>query len=219
MFTWDKLGFLPETAMMRVVDLSSLVEQAKEITSCVGRTLAYLALTAALAFGASSASASEPLVRRISIIEHGIYVSETTGTAAAVGTLGIVQRVRAPRLVENTTVIPGRRSVRFGVRYLVRGLPLGAEAEIRCITKFPADIATGVERLPLSEYRIRVPVGSVAYREFIFDHDEEIVPGEWIFEFWHRRKKLGEQKFCVYRLDGPLANRRGECSSAIALSR
>lgn len=127
-FTWDKLGFLSETAMMRVVDLSSLVEQAKEVISCVGRTLASFALTAALAFCASSASASEPLVRRMSIIEHGIHVSETTGAAAAVGTLGVVQRVRAPRLVENTTLIPGRRSARFGVRYLVRARKLASRS-------------------------------------------------------------------------------------------
>lgn len=175
------------------------------------------ALVILLTHGVSVTSAAEPEVRRVSIIEHGIYSSEPTGIAAAIGTLGIVRQVRNPKLVANTTLIPGRRSVRFGVRYEVHGVPPGAEAELKLITRFPSD-QLGKSLHPPSEYLMRLKIGSTAYREFIFDSDHEVIPGEWTFEFWYGSRKIGAQKFCVYEADPSRPSGRAGCSAAIALS-
>jgi len=176
-----------------------------------------LTLIAAFALVPTATDASEPLVGRVSIMERGIYSSEPTGLAAAIGTLGIVQRMRNPKLIESTTRIPGRRLVRFGVRYMVHGAPPGAEAEIKLTTRFP-DGGPGQTMRPPSEYKMRLRMGSSAYREFVFDNDDEVITGEWKFEFWHGARKLGEQKFCVYEIDTTQPAESAECSMEMAQS-
>ena len=41
-------------------------------------------------------------------------------------------------------------------------------------------------------------IGNTGYREYAFEHDWEVLPGKWTFEFWYRNRKVGEQSFCVY---------------------
>lgn len=174
-------------------------------------------IVATLSLGQAAGDASEPLVTRVSILERGIYSAESTGLVAAVGTLGAVQHVRKAKLVESTTHIPGRKLVRFGVRYVVHGVPRGAEMEIRLITRFPNSEPTIAHnnQLPHSqgEYKIRTRLGSIGYREFLFDDPREIIPGEWAFEFWFGAKKIGEQKFCVYDVE---AKNPHPCAAVIA---
>ena len=157
------------------------------------------AFIAASVFGSGTTKISEPLVQRVSIVERGLFSAQPTGLAAAISTLGIVQQVRNPRLIESTTLIPGRRLVRFGVRYRLHGAPQGAQVNLKLITRFPVDaLGTGRATRSPSEFVVRALVGSIAYREFVFDDDSEVIPGEWSFEFWHGSTKLGEQIFCVY---------------------
>lgn len=129
-----------------------------------------------------------------------------------------MQRVRNAKLVESTTRIPGRKLVRFGVRYIVRGVPQGAEAEIRMVTRFPDSRPARADYNRLrhlqSEYTVRSLLGSVAYREFLFDDIREVVPGEWAFEFWFGTSKVGEQKFCVYDVGQPIG--RDGCAAVVA---
>lgn len=176
------------------------------------------ALIAVLVLGHTIGNASEPVIERVAILERGIYSAESTGATAAIATLGAVQRVRNAKLVESTTRIPGRRMVRFGVRYVVHGAPLGAETEIRLVTRFPDREPAGASdhrmRHLYSEYKIRSVLGSAAYREFLFDDVREIVPGEWVFEFWFGTRKVGEQKFCVY--DVARENPGDGCLAAVA---
>jgi len=61
-------------------------------------------------------------------------------------------------------------------------------------------ISDGMENDLFNEYEITGRAGMRAYREFQFDQSWEIVPGEWTFEFWHGKEKIGEQKFCVFVL-------------------
>src|SRR5581483_10123861 len=93
-------------------------------------------VVAVLLLGHTGSSAGGPLVKRVSILERGIYAATSTGLTAAIGTLGAVQHVRNVKLIESTTRIPARKLVRFGVRYVVHGVPRGAEVEIRMITRF-----------------------------------------------------------------------------------
>ena len=55
-----------------------------------------------------------------------------------------------------------------------------------------------------SDYMIkgRVSVNQViAYTGYGLDEDYELVEGDWVFEIWHKDKKLIEQKFTTYRPD------------------
>jgi hypothetical protein len=148
------------------------------------------------------AHAQADVVSRVQVIERGIYRSVTTRRAAEPGTTGRVNIVRDVRLITSTTTVFGRVGVRFGLRYVVSGGP-GAEAELKYVIRFPPgglrDSATG-QMFFHSEQSAVVPLGTPLYWEYHLEHDWEVVPGLWIFEFWQRGHKLGEQRFCVYEL-------------------
>lgn len=150
---------------------------------------------------ASSVSqADEHRVDRVSVRERGIFQAQSGGPPVDPSRLGPVTKVRDVSLVRSTTTIPARKSLRFGLRYVIDGVPAGARVEIKLVTRFPEagllDPITGV-RHQESEYTIPHTIGAPAYREFRFDRSWEIVPGEWVFEFWHGGRKIGMQKFCV----------------------
>jgi hypothetical protein len=98
------------------------------------------------------------------------------------------------------------------LRYVVQGAALGDQVDIQLITRFPAsgltNPLTGASNTE-SQYSIRTAIGAVRYREFRFDQSWEMIPGEWVFEFWHAGRKIGSQKFCVVQpsqVDKPNAN-------------
>lgn len=162
------------------------------------------ALTAAVVTSfvfSSLAAADTSRVEKVSILERGVYQATPKGPSSVRGTLGPVQRVQGATLVTSTTTIPGRQSLRFGVRYMVIGAPRGAAVDIKLVTAFPngglVDPKDGRTHLR-SEYTVRGAIGSIGYREFHFDDPSEIIPGYWTFEFWVGASKVGEQKFCVY---------------------
>ena len=174
-------------------------------------------LTALSAFGATAILTLVPSVSqsdghhvgKATVLERGIFQAVNEGWSLSYSTVGPVRKVRDVSLIQNTTVIPARQSVRFGVRYVITGAPIGARTEIKIITRFPdiglLDPDSGVRHLK-SEYAIQAVIGKPAYREFRFDQSWEMVPGEWVFEFWHAGRMLGAQNFCVIEdVDGGLS--------------
>lgn len=148
----------------------------------------------------SISQSDEHRVERASVSERGIFQANSGGPPVGYSSFGPITKVRDVSLVKSTTIIPARKSLRFGLRYIITGAPIGGRAEIKLVTRFPElgllDPASGV-RHHHSEYMIEGVIGAPAYREFRFDRSWEIVPGEWVFEFWHAGRKLGSQKFCV----------------------
>ncbi|MFH1344603.1 MAG: DUF3859 domain-containing protein [Pseudomonadota bacterium] len=147
-----------------------------------------------------SAQSHEHRVDHVSVLEAGIFQAQSGGVPAGYSSFGPITKVWDVSLVQSTTTIPARKSLRFGLRYVITGAQAGAKVEIKFVTRFPEagllDPITGV-RYHESEYIGRRVVGAPAYREFRFDRSWEIVSGEWIFEFWHEGQKIGTQKFCV----------------------
>lgn len=177
-------------------------------------------LSAASAFlfsvlASSVSQADEHRVDRASVLERGIFQARSGGPPIGHSSFGPVTKVRDVSLVRSTTTIPARKSLRFGLRYVIDGVPSGARVEIKLVTRFPEagllDPITGV-RHHESEYTILGVVGAPAYREFRFDRSWEIVPGEWVFEFWYGGRKIGMQKFCV--LDTETAPREADSLQA-----
>lgn len=152
------------------------------------------------ALASSSSQSDEHRLNKAAVLERGVYRAVSEARPMSQSDLGPVTRVRDASLIESTTTVIGRPSVRFGLRYVITGEPAGAQVQIRLVTRFPEaglqNPDTGA-RHHQSEYRIEAIIGARAYREFRFDHQWEIVPGEWVFEFWHGDRMLGAQKFCV----------------------
>ena len=139
-------------------------------------------------------------VRTLHVVEAGTYRAETATNVPTAGTTGLVNLVRNVELLERTTSVPARRGVRFGLRYLVEGLS-GTPVDITFTVRFPPvglrDPVRGRRHLT-STHSKSVPAGVTLYREYHLEHDWEIVPGLWHFEFWHDGLKVGEQTFCLY---------------------
>lgn len=148
----------------------------------------------------SAARPDEHRVDRVSVFERGIYRASGGGSPIAVSSFGSVTKVRDVSLVQSTTTIVARKSLRFGLRYVIAGSPSGAPVDLRLVTRFPEaglfDPVAGIRHYA-SEYSIRGAIGVPAYREFMFDQSWEIVPGEWAFEFWQAGRNIGSQRFCV----------------------
>ncbi|MBN8990565.1 MAG: DUF3859 domain-containing protein [Rhizobiales bacterium] len=151
-------------------------------------------------FSLSASQSGEHRVDRVSVLERGIFQASSTGPPVGSSSLGPVTRVRDISLVQSTTTIHARKSLRFGLRYVITGAPAGAPVDIRLVTRFPKagllDPVSGV-RHHQTEYTTQGVIGASAYREFTFDQSWEIVPGEWVFEFWQAGRNIGMQKFCV----------------------
>lgn len=164
------------------------------------RILAILAIFAMSSVALGPAASAEPIADKVVVLDPGIYQAVTAGPHRTFSTLGPVAGVRNETLVASTTTIPARKSLRFGLRYVVQGAAHGDHIDIQLITRFPdpglTNPAIGTN-ITESQYSVRTVIGTVRYREFRFDHFWEIIPGEWVFEFWHGGRKIGSQKFCV----------------------
>lgn len=161
------------------------------------------ALTALLVFPTSRTDAQTSPINRIQILETGIYRSETIKRTDAPGTTGVINTVQNPRLINNTTTVPGLVGVRFGLRYIPLGDATGSNAPLKLVITFPpAGLRNPDTRQLLfrSENMVSVPIGASLYWEYHFENEWEIVSGLWSFEFWHHGTKLTEQRFCVYGL-------------------
>ena len=157
--------------------------------------------TALFVVGGPVAALSQDIrVDGVSIIERGVFRGRGGGRPAAESHLGAVADVRDMTLLHNKTTIFARKGLRFGVRYLINGTPKRAGLGLRLVTRFPpAGLFDPVAKVRHYEsaYDLRAFIGVLSYREFMFDNGWEIVPGEWIFEFWLGGRLLGSQRFCV----------------------
>lgn len=149
---------------------------------------------------ASASRSEEHRIDRVSVLERGIFQASSRGLPTGHSSFGPVTKVRNVSLVQSTATIPARKSLRFGLRYVITGAPVGTLVDMRLVTRFPEtgllDPVSGIRHYR-SEYTIRAAIGAPAYREFMFDQSWEIVPGEWVFEFWQAGRNIGMQKFCV----------------------
>jgi hypothetical protein len=102
-------------------------------------------------------------------------------------------------LIEKTNLVCARIGVGFGVEYTVEGTPDGRPTELTFITHVPSPgmLDPQGRRFDKSQFTSSVRIGEPRYRLYTFDEAWEIVPGEWVFEFLHQGRKIGETRFTV----------------------
>lgn len=173
----------------------------------VGKTLgAHTAVCLSILTCSLVPCVSEPANDRllqVLVREPGIYLASSDSRLLPT-VAGDVYHVRDVSLLQGTTVIPIHKGLRFGLRYtVVGGAPEFAarSVSLRMVTRFPHsglwDPRSG-ETYFKKEYIIERLLGSAGYRVFHLDEDWELIPGLWVFEFWHDDKKVAEQEFCLF---------------------
>ena len=128
----------------------------------------------------------------------GLIDDPSTSTGKAVSN-PVIQRVKS------TERIPLVKGAQMYLQYRIWSFPdIPAYVDLRRTLKHPpmnlpdGSISTG------SDYMIkgRVSVNQViAFTGYGLDEDYELVEGDWVFEIWHKDRKLVEQKFTTYRPD------------------
>lgn len=146
----------------------------------------------------------------IRFVEVGVYRGETIGSRANVAA------VRNVELLRVTNAVPAVLGVRFGVRYIVSGEPTGEVVNLTAVTRSAAHVGDGAQEIVWSRYPLSVQIGELRYREFHFDHHDELMPGRWYFEFWHGEKLLGVQEFCVFAAVHANGEHGGHCGDKVS---
>jgi hypothetical protein len=108
------------------------------------------------------------------------------------------------KYLDRTRWIPARKGIRFGFDYEILNATEGP-VEVTVLVKHPemrkpdGTLSKGFkfkERVPLVDGKAR------GFTGYSFDHDYELVPGEWKFELWVREGKLAEWTFIACQDNG-----------------
>jgi hypothetical protein len=115
-----------------------------------------------------------------------------------------VQRYRVHARITifgNTSQIPLRKGVSFGIKYAMKGLPQRADVSITKVVRHPR--LTTPEGNKLTAQRWLVPTrtnddGKLSgYQGYELAYDWELVPGEWTIQLWYEGKKVVAQRFTL----------------------
>lgn len=140
-----------------------------------------------------------PRVDRVDIIEKGIFsaIPKLSQQVLASPT-GRVRALAGIVLIKNTDVIKPAIGMHFGIRYTIRGFPIGSRVPIKIVQRYPI---TGLlnPRANKTTYTYQQTsmkmVGYSAFEGYHLGAPWELVPGIWSFEIWHNGRLLAEQKF------------------------
>jgi Domain of unknown function (DUF3859) len=160
-----------------------------------------LTLSLLFLFTAPSLAAQKAHVDRIEVVSAGLFKSKIARKVASPGSAtGTRDVIASERLLRRTTEIKARLGVEFGLRYRIVGTPKGATVPVKIVTIYPGEGLHNPKTDKMTqreELNVDRQIGRLPYESYRFDHDWEMVPGVWSFEFTYDGHKLAEQKFTV----------------------
>jgi hypothetical protein len=141
-------------------------------------------------------------VQGVSIVDYGLYTTEALFQGKAEDSASGVRTfvdAGGVKLFRETERIPAVLSFSFGVRYIVEGVPQGAEVPITVKVLLPGikDPDTGREYF-VDEWVSHKKIGDVTYDGYVFEKEWELVPGQWTIQLYHEGNRLAETQFIVY---------------------
>jgi hypothetical protein len=142
-------------------------------------------------------------IDRVEIVNAGIFQAQTTGTQPAPATAAGARHIlTGATLVQAATRIEARVGLHFGMQFRVIGQPQKAAVRLTSITHYPApgltNPVTGSTKTQ-GENTIAATIGPLNYRGYVFEHEWELVAGNWTFELWDGRRMLAKQAFEVVK--------------------
>lgn len=163
--------------------------------------ISLIAIMLLLNYLSPRAIASEEI--KAEIINYGLLkpITKESKVDSAKTTAGY-RRVAMWKVTEKTDRIEAKLGTQFGIEFSVRGLPSRRVIILRktvshpMITKPDGEVSKG--------YSLKIPVpttseGTIRGVEgYGFDHEYELVPGEWTIRFWYKNRNLVEKTFFVY---------------------
>ncbi len=151
---------------------------------------------------AATLAASAQTIERVKILDFGIYtrdiISADKLSNVATGRINISQNFK---LVQKTDTVVMKKGTTFGVRYETVGKPKGQQVKLTWVMRFPEPglVDPKGQRFYTNEFARDHTIGGESFRAYSLDEPWELVPGEWVFEFWDGPRKVGEQRFKVVK--------------------
>jgi len=162
--------------------------------------LAALVVAVALC-GAGEAAAQKASVERIEILQAGLYTANVVRRDASPGTAsGNTAITEGTNFYLQTTQVPARLGIRFGVEYRLIGSPEGERVQLRSVWRIPAPGITNPANgntYRQSPRDFEALVGSRRTQGYGFDQAWEIVSGDWVYEIWDGSRLLMSKAFTV----------------------
>jgi len=163
-----------------------------------------VALAVALVSGCAS-TGGHGTYPRVKITWAGTYTGDRVSSGQ--GADGIIQhQLSNVFLIKDTTRIPARQGIRFGVQYRVSGVPESTVVELRRVLRYPAPgapVPSAKSPLPYDAIEVQCPAGTDCITGYGLDQPWELIPGRWTFEFWSGDRLVAEQSFTVLRPGEP----------------
>ena len=139
-------------------------------------------------------------VSAVEIVGYGIFTArETRRDKPSTSTALAKDSVRGITFTKYTAEIPALLGTTFGIQYLINSSPRGSAFPVTCVIIFPegglVDPRGRVYRR--SSEKLNVHIGRKTLYGYGFDRPWELVPGEWVFQIWHKDIRLAQKKFTV----------------------
>ena len=149
-----------------------------------------------------SAYAEDTFINAAETLAYGVFDSSErqTLTKPATDDAPPVDSVKKYRFKDFTTQIPMQIGTEFGIEYQINTKPRGRPIDITTVIVFPEP---GLKRPGGRTYKKsretkRVSIGKGHLHGYGFDESWELVPGEWVFEVWHKKARLVKKSFTVF---------------------
>ncbi len=148
------------------------------------------------------AHGQETLINAAETLAFGIFKSGDTTkfSRGATKSAPPVDNVDKYRFQDFTNRIPMVMGTEFGIEYKINTKPKNRPINVTTIIRFPEP---GLKQprgrvYKMSKETQRRNIGEPHLHGYGFDEEWEMVPGEWVFEVWHKKAKLVSKTFTVY---------------------
>lgn len=156
-------------------------------------------LACVLAAAPLFAQAEDLLISAVEITGYGLFEGISERRTPYSGTSVAADNVRNVEFIKFTQEVPGELKTNFGLQYVVNTTPKGSQFPVTQVIRFPEGglRQPGGRLYKKSEEDKKIQIGEPVLHGFGFDERWEIVPGEWVFEVWHRKAMLLRKTFTV----------------------
>lgn len=140
-------------------------------------------------------------VRAVEIVGYGMFTArETTRLHASTARALAVDGVKGVTFTKYTTEIPAVLGTTFGIQYVINTTPKGGGFKVTCVILFPEPglVNPRGRTYKKSTEKITTLIGKKSLYGYGFDEPWELVPGEWVFQIWHKDIRLAQKKFNVF---------------------
>ena len=146
-----------------------------------------------------TANGQELFVQGAELVGYGVFESRKVGNTIYGASTIPQDMVANVSFTDFTTEIPAKLGTEFGFQYIINSQPKGGLINVTYVIRFPEPglVRNSGKVYKDVQYSDRITIGEKTLHGYGFDRPWEMVPGEWVFEVWHKKARLLRKTFTV----------------------